>query len=241
MNSITKHIPNAITCLNLLSGCLAAVAALYFRFEISAYLILLAAVFDFFDGFAARLLKAYSPLGKELDSLADVVSFGLAPGFILFAFLSQNIGIYWAMSAFLIPIFSALRLAKFNIDERQTSSFLGLPTPANAIFWAFLLYGIASYSSFLSANQLLFAKIIAFAVIPLFSFLLVAEIPMFSFKFKNFSWQTNKLRFVFLACSCVLFLFFKQYAFPLIIVLYILFSLFNWVYQSVYDKSRQQV
>ena len=143
--------------------------------------------------------------------------------------------------AFLIPVFSALRLAKFNIDERQSSSFLGLPTPANALFWAFLLYGIVSYSSLLSVNQILFAKIIVFAVIPIFSFLLVSEIPMFSFKFKNFSWQKNKLRFVFLACSCVLFILFKQHAFPLIIVLYILFSLFNWVYQSVYDKSRQQV
>ena len=121
-----KHIPNFITCLNLFSGCVAVYLAFNGHHEGAFIAIMLSAVFDFFDGFASRLLKAYSPMGKELDSLADMISFGLAPGAIVFSLLSTTgVGEYLPFVAFLIPIFSGLRLAKFNIDDRQTSSFIG--------------------------------------------------------------------------------------------------------------------
>ena len=144
MNAITKNIPNSITCLNLLSGCFACLFAYKGEYDIVALCIGLSALFDFLDGMAARLLHAYSPMGKELDSLADLISFGLAPGFMAMHFMlydsvfhgiNDSYQIWWALSALLIPIFSALRLAKFNIDARQTTSFIGLPVPANALFW----------------------------------------------------------------------------------------------------------
>ena len=141
--NIAKYVPNTITCFNLVSGCAASVAALEGNLLLAALLVILAAVFDFFDGFAARLMHAYSPIGKDLDSLADVVSFGVAPGMVVYWVLTQlapslpfgpanEFVPYWA---FIIPAFSALRLAKFNIDERQTTSFIGLPVPAHALFW----------------------------------------------------------------------------------------------------------
>ena len=144
MNAITKNIPNSITCLNLLSGCFACLFAYKGEYDIVALCIGLSALFDFLDGMAARLLHAYSPMGKELDSLADLISFGLAPGFMAMHFMlydsvfhgtNESYQIWWALSALLIPVFSALRLAKFNIDARQTTSFIGLPVPANALFW----------------------------------------------------------------------------------------------------------
>ena len=139
MNAITKNIPNSITCLNLLSGCFACLFAYKGEYDIVALCIGLSALFDFLDGMAARLLHAYSPMGKELDSLADLISFGLAPGFMAMHFMlydsvfhgiNDSYQIWWALSALLIPVFSALRLAKFNIDTRQTTSFIGLPVPA---------------------------------------------------------------------------------------------------------------
>jgi len=131
-----KHIPNFLTCLNLFSGCIGVYYAFQGNYFAVLVFILIAAFFDFIDGLAARLLQAYSPMGKELDSLADVVSFGLAPGAVCFSLLSQSSLPFWvAFAGFVITLFSALRLAKFNIDERQGSSFLGLATPANAIFW----------------------------------------------------------------------------------------------------------
>ena len=141
-NCITRHIPNTVTCCNLFSGCLAIVWAYQGNYQVALSFILLGAVFDFFDGMLARALQAYSPLGKELDSLADDITFGVAPSMIVFslfkevsvpAFLSPVAG-YLPYAAFLIAVFSALRLAKFNIDTRQTSSFIGVPTPANALF-----------------------------------------------------------------------------------------------------------
>ena len=186
---ITKHIPNPITCLNLFSGSMAVYYAFLGNYELVFALVLLAAVFDFFDGFAARLLKAYSPMGKELDSLADMVSFGLAPGAVAFSLLRQTAFPEWlAFAGFIIPVFSALRLAKFNIDERQTTSFIGMPTPANAIFWVNAAF---SFSGLLIENS--WAILILIVVM---SGLLVAEIPMFSLKFKNFSWKSNQLQFV---------------------------------------------
>lgn len=238
MNIITKHIPNTITCLNIFAGCLACVVAFKGIFILAAYFVLLAAVFDFLDGFAARVFKAYSPLGKELDSLADVISFGLAPGFILFSFLTRVTESYWAMFAFLIPIFSALRLAKFNIDERQTSSFLGLPTPANAIFWAFLISSIKKqYLSYLTLNDFVVAII---ALIGIFCFLLVSNVPMFSLKFENLRWKENKIRYIFILGSIALIIWFKIKALPFVVVLYIFLSLLNWTYLSCYVNSREQ-
>ncbi len=224
MKKITQHIPNTLTCINLFLGCLACVFAFKGIYQTAAFLMLLAAVLDFLDGLAARALNAYSKLGKELDSLADVISFGLVPGIMLFTYFYKNLDFHWiyASAAFLIPIFSALRLAKFNIDTRQTSSFLGLPTPANAIFWAFF---IAALSENTPVFEPLISYIILLSMAAIFCLLLVAEIPMFSLKFKNFSWKKNKTQFIFLGVSLLLLIFLQWTAFPVIIGLYIILSL----------------
>jgi len=212
-----KHIPNFITSLNLFSGCIAVYLAFQENFQGAFIAILASAVFDFFDGFAARLLKAYSPMGKELDSLADVVSFGVAPGAIVFSLLYKaNIHEWLPYLGFIIPVFSALRLAKFNIDERQTSSFIGLPTPANAIFWAGLVF---SYTDFLVSNVWL---LIVLTLV--FSYLLVAEIPMFALKFNNYSFKNNKIQYFFLFVTVILLTIFQLNAFAPIIGWYILLS-----------------
>ena len=191
-----KHIPNTVTCLNLFSGCVGVWFAFNGNYEGVALAVIFSAVFDFLDGMAARLLRAYSPMGKELDSLADVISFGLVPGALIFHMLSPDLSHNYAFVGFLLTIFSALRLAKFNIDERQTSSFIGLPVPANAIFWA----GIAlAWSEWFIANPYILLGLTVF-----FSYLLVAEIPMFSLKFKNLSWKDNKVQFIFLGGSVLL-------------------------------------
>ena len=145
-NCITRHIPNALTCLNLFSGCIAGVMAFESRYELALLFIIISAVFDFFDGLAARALDAHSPIGKDLDSLADDISFGVAPSLIVFSLFKEmpypaymeGTATWLPYSAFLISVFSALRLAKFNNDTRQTTSFIGLPVPANALFWAFV-------------------------------------------------------------------------------------------------------
>ena len=208
--NIKKHIPNAITCCNLLCGCLAIVQTFEGNLVWAAYLVGLAAIFDFFDGFAARILKVSSPIGKDLDSLADMVTFGVVPGFLIFQLLKTGIEINnqnnnftssnIAYIAFIIPIFSALRLAKFNHDTRQTDSFIGVPTPAIAIFIAsipLILQQNRGFSILLSPYNLVLLSVI-------FSLLLVSEIPLFALKFKNFKWQGNEIRFVFLALKyCV--------------------------------------
>lgn len=225
---IGKHIPNTITSLNLASGCGSIVFALEGNYQVAAYLILLAAVFDFFDGFAARLLKAYSPIGKELDSLADVVSFGVAPGMMIFRFmkdLCETSGypdwISWF--AILIPVFSALRLAKFNIDERQTNSFIGLPTPANALFWSF---GLAfSYDKIVYTTIYPFIMLLAVII---FSWLLICEVPMFSLKFKKFNWQGNGLQYIFLGGCFILIILFGWAGISACILLYVFMSVFSF-------------
>lgn len=213
-----KHIPNFITCLNLFSGCVAVLLAFKGNYQYAFLVILLAAVFDFFDGFAARLLKAYSPMGKELDSLADMVSFGLAPGALVFFLLTKTWINEWVpFIAFLIPVFSGLRLAKFNIDTRQTNSFIGLPVPANAIFWAGIVY---SYSLFLTNNVFLL-----FILIGIFCYLLVSDVPMFSLKFKNVTWKDNRSQFIFLIGCAMILAFFRLDAFAMLIGWYILLSI----------------
>jgi len=214
---IKNHIPNFITSLNLFSGCIAVLLAFQGNYQGAMTAIFLSAVFDFFDGFAARLLKAYSPMGKELDSLADVVSFGVAPGAIVFSLLLETgINEWLPYLAFLIPVFSALRLAKFNIDERQSSSFIGLPTPANAIFWA----GMAVSFSGMLVNNVWILVILTL----LFSYLLVAEIPMFSLKFKNIAWSSNQTQYLFLIGCVGILVAFGLNAFAIIIAWYIALS-----------------
>ncbi|MEJ8804435.1 CDP-diacylglycerol--serine O-phosphatidyltransferase [Pontibacter sp. H249] len=227
-----KHIPNAITCLNLFSGCL----ALYFAFQdqlvYTAYLVGIAAVLDFLDGMVARVLGAYSEIGKQLDSLADMVSFGVVPGTVMFKLLLRTGDSFLglpietvAFLGFLLTIFSALRLAKFNIDTRQTTSFIGLPTPANTIF-------ITSLPLILAHGDLMHYAVILnpwvlIIITILFSYLLVAELPLFALKFKNLSWQDNSVRFIFLILSVILVVLLQFAAIPLIIVLYILLSFFK--------------
>ncbi len=202
-----RHIPNTITCCNLLSGCVATMYALEGMYPFAFAFIIAGAVFDFFDGLSARALKVSSPIGKELDSLADVITFGLAPATMVFSWLRECTDTHLDMLpafivpffAFLLVAFSALRLAKFNVDERQTSSFIGLPTPANALFWGALVIG--SHDSIV-ANP--YGWILVLALVGLFSWLLVAEIPMFSLKFKSLAWKANRTAYIFLLVSIAL-------------------------------------
>jgi CDP-diacylglycerol--serine O-phosphatidyltransferase len=220
-----KHIPNFITSLNLFSGCVAVFLAFNGNYQGAFIAILIAAVFDFLDGFAARMLKAYSPMGKELDSLADVISFGMAPGAIVFSLLNETgINEWLPYLAFLIPVFSGLRLARFNLDERQTSSFIGLPTPANAIFWAGLAF---SFSDFLVTNLWI---LVVFTL--LFSYLLVAEIRMFSLKFKNLTWKDNQIQFLFLIGCAIILAIFQLNAFALLVGWYILLSVIVAIFRK---------
>lgn len=228
---IKKHIPNSITCMNLFSGCVSIVLAFHGFFLWALLFILLAGVFDFCDGMAARLLHTSSVIGKELDSLADVVSFGLAPSMIIFKHIDNISDSEWVMfAAFFIAVFSALRLAKFNVDTRQTSSFIGLPTPPNAIFFASLLsitdpmMPVPSYLGREMFMPILNNLWVILFLVAIFSYLLVAEIPMFSLKFKNLSWSDNKVRFIFLILSALLLIVFQLAAFPFIILLYLVMS-----------------
>lgn len=228
---IKKHIPNSITCMNLFSGCVSIVLAFHGFFLWALLFILLAGVFDFCDGMAARLLHTSSVIGKELDSLADVVSFGLAPSMIIFKHVDNISDSEWVMfAAFFIAVFSALRLAKFNVDTRQTSSFIGLPTPPNAIFFASLLsitdpmMPVPSYLGREMFMPILNNLWVILFLVAIFSYLLVAEIPMFSLKFKNLSWSDNKVRFIFLILSALLLIVFQLAAFPFIILLYLVMS-----------------
>ena len=227
-NGITRHIPNMVTCCNLFSGCIAAVMAFQSNYEAAILFIILGAVFDFFDGMLARLLNVSGPLGKELDSLADDITFGFAPSAIVFSLFKEvqypefmnGVSEYFPYTAFIIAAFSALRLGKFNIDPRQSSSFIGLPTPANALFWGSLVVGAHSYLVSDSFNA-----IYLFILVILMSYLLVAELPMFSLKFKNLSWRDNKVSYIFLLICIPLLVVFRISGFAAIILWYILWSL----------------
>ena len=198
---ITKHIPNTITSMNLLCGALGVIFTFQGALHIAFYLMLAAAVCDFLDGFAARLLKAYSPMGKELDSLADLVSFGLLPSMMLHRRLVEG-GMtgFVAYIPLVICVFSALRLAKFNIDDRQSENFLGLPTPACAMWCGSLVYaadhGVMSMAGLLHGQYMIPIASVVLAL------LLVSEIPMFSFKFKKGS-EYNRIRFYFIGIVAV--------------------------------------
>ena len=235
-----KHIPNIITLSNLVCGTLAVWQALQGNLICAALFIFLGAFFDFFDGMTARLLHVQSAIGKELDSLSDVVTFGVAPGFIVFSLLesvtSQMGTMGWLkFVALLMPALSSYRLAKFNLDERQTSSFIGLPTPANAMVWAAygIILSVSDPSRLLlfswfdggSLAELMsnpwFIGVLSVAM----SISLVLEVPLFALKFKNFSWADNKVRYLFLGIDLLLLLFLGVYAVLVIILFYVLLSI----------------
>lgn len=210
--SIKKHIPNTITCCNLVSGCIATSFAFGGSPEWALTWIIIGAVFDFFDGMSARLLHVSSPIGKELDSLADDVTFGVAPATIVFSELGvmeypaflEPCRPYLPYLAFIIAAFSALRLAKFNLDERQTTSFIGMPTPANALFWGSLIvfnpFWLEGYS---------WSVFVILALVIITSLLLVSELPMFALKFKQWSFKGNEIKYIFASIailSLILFL-----------------------------------
>jgi CDP-diacylglycerol--serine O-phosphatidyltransferase len=233
---VKKHIPNFITTLNLFSGCIGILIALQYRIDYAAYFILLSAFFDFLDGMAARVLHVKSEIGKELDSLADVVSFGVLPGIIMYQLMAvspntPSAGTYisiFSLIAFIIPVLSAVRLAKFNLDTRQTTSFIGLPVPANAIFLGSipLIKMQAGFSDSLSWLTLITDNyyILAFIAIGM-SLLLVSEIPLISLKFRNLKFADNKPQFILVMFAVVSFVLLTFTAIPLIILAYILLSL----------------
>jgi CDP-diacylglycerol--serine O-phosphatidyltransferase len=249
--SIKKNIPNALTLGNLFCGCLAIVKIFQGDLAWAAYLVGIAGMFDFFDGFAARLLKVSSSIGKDLDSLADMVTFGVVPGCMMFKIISyltsdiyfsdihagtmDNSNSWLPYISFLIPLFSAIRLAKFNNDTRQSESFIGLPTPANAFFIASLplifasrLHSFNNVQEFRAPDPYLNSFIlIAIVITVLQSFLLVAPLPLFALKFKNFKWKGNEIRFIFLIWSILLLVLLQFIAIPLIIFSYVLFSVVN--------------
>ena len=222
-----KNLPNIVTCLNLYAGCLSCVMSLLYDNYIGAFIfILLAACFDFLDGFIARLMKSYTPLGAQLDSLADVISFGMAPGFIVYSFLlHSSTGIPYGANipflAFFIPIFAAIRLAKFNVDKRQTSSFLGLPVPANGLFWGSLIPSIFP----LLENNHVFWTICVTILIIIFCLLMISELPMYSLKFTHYKWIGNQYPYITILSALLLTAFFQILGICLVIVCYIFLSL----------------
>lgn len=238
---LKKHIPNIITTGNLLCGCMAIIHAFEGNLDIACYYLIVASALDFLDGFSARMLKVTGGIGKDLDSLSDMISFGLAPGLLLYQFvkllqtnhpvtlLQEN---EWLMYlALIIPVFSSLRLAKFNNDTRQSNSFYGLPTPANANFFLFciLLYLFPDLPMLVDVYDFIFPIIsnplvmLSFGVI--FSFLLVAEIPMFALKFKSLKWSENKLPFTFILLWLLMLAFTNLTAMPTIVVIYVAWSI----------------
>ena len=236
--SIKQHIPNAITCGNLVSGC---VSILFVSLDMpvkAALMIFVAGLFDFLDGFAARKLHAHSPIGADLDSLSDVVSFGVAPGFIMYWLMCRSfdsrLWLYeWWLSigdfnvlpcvAFMLPVFSAIRLAKFNIDDTQKTSFWGLPAPGMAIFIASLPLALAQMGH-LKDGALGYWACLGITLI--FSFMMVSRLRFFSFKMKSVKWKGNEVRWIFLIIAVAGFVVFRFVALPFVMMLYILLSIF---------------
>lgn len=226
-------LPNALTLANLVAGAVAIIFAVkYHAYETSLWLIIAAAVFDFFDGMVARLLHQQSPLGVQLDSLADDISFGLAPAVVMYDIyvnttsyydLSQNFMQSLGYLVFIIAAFSALRLAKFNIDASQSDEFEGLPTPANAL----LLLSLAVL--YLNGDVSLYQEHVLLISVAM-SLLLVSPIRMLALKFKSFKIKGNELRYGFILASLLLIIFFTTYSVVAIIVLYIVLSTVRWVF-----------
>jgi len=231
---ISRHLPNTITCANLFSGCVGIVFAFQENLIFAAYALFLAAIFDFFVGYASRVLKSFSGIGKDLDSLADMVSFGFLPSAILYELFLQApqispISPYINFAAFLISVFSALRLAKFNNDTRQADSFIGLPTPANAILIAsfpLILEHHRNFSAYILNQYVLAGLVLVMCT------LLVAEIPLMSLKFKNTDFNKNIYRYLLLLFSAILILFFKFAAVPVVILIYITLSVIQFKFSN---------
>ena len=218
-----KHIPNTITCCNLISGCIATYFAFIDDYRMALLFIIIGAVFDFFDGMIARLLHVSSPIGKELDSLADDITFGFAPSAIVFSYLCSFHIHFIAIPflAFIMAAFSALRLAKFNLDERQALGFIGLPTPANALFWGALIGGLHGYQIYFEGIEWC-----VLAGILISCYLLVAEIPMFALKFKTWGWKGNEIKYIFLI-TCIPMLLLGIFGLAAIIAWYVILSVVN--------------
>lgn len=233
-----KQIPNFITSLNLLSGCIALVFAFHEQLVISSAFIGLGLFFDFFDGFFARILKVKSNIGKELDSLADVVTFGVVPGIIIFQLMNLSFSTpqfvisgysILPFTGFLIPLFSAYRLAKFNIDTRQVDVFYGLPTPASAIFIASIPLIVYQQDFVFGIDKVILDSILTnfyflFSLSILISWLMVSEIKLFSLKFSSFKWKENKIRYIFIGSAVICLILFQFLAIPILIIFYIFLS-----------------
>lgn len=249
---IKKHIPNAITLLNLLSGCIAVIFAVQGHLVLAGLFVIIGIGFDFFDGFAARTLKVQSELGLQLDSLADMVTSGLVPGIVMFKLMTQVFGkpfyvipdqiswtsfwmsidiSYLSLLGLLITLASAYRLAKFNIDTRQTSSFIGLPTPANTLLIISLPL-ILRYQSESWVISLLLSPWFLISLTMISCYLLNAEIPLFSLKFKNLGFAENKIRYAFLVLAIILIIFLHFFAIPFVIVAYVLLSILERITKS---------
>ncbi|MDR0699260.1 MAG: CDP-alcohol phosphatidyltransferase family protein [Tannerella sp.] len=247
MKGIIRHIPNTLTCISLSFGFYASILGLSGNYYGATIAILLAAMFDFSDGLAARLLKANSDMGRELDSLSDIISFGVAPGMMLFGFLDNLLhSLSWDNSlfckifllpAFAIPVFSALRLAKFNLDVRQKTSFIGLPVPAHAILWSSVVTAFSPTTALYvdGRTKLFFTKFFANATPDILlicvsisaiatSYLLISNIPMFSLKISSFAWRENKLQYTIVLLAIILIAFSGVPGIAATILLYILLS-----------------
>lgn len=226
-NIIVRNIPNSITCCNLISGCIATYNAFLGDIRMALLWIIVGAVFDFFDGMSARLLKVSSPIGKELDSLADDITFGFAPSAIIFYELSimeypselLMLKPYLPYFAFVMAAYSALRLAKFNLDERQSLGFIGLPTPANALFWGALFVGAQNFM-----ESTVYMLPVVLLMICVSCWLLISEVPMFALKFKQWGWKGNEVKYIFLISCLPLLMIFGITAFSVIIAWYVVLS-----------------
>jgi CDP-diacylglycerol---serine O-phosphatidyltransferase len=241
VNEIKKNIPNALTCGNLICGIFGILNVFNDDLIQASIFIGIALIFDWLDGFIARLLHISSPIGKELDSLADMVTFGVLPAFMMLKLIEGSCttgtctvglgGFYKPYIAFALAVFSALRLAKFNVDTRQSHSFIGVPTPANAMV-------VASFPLIMLFHPEFSKYIIQFNVLVIYcivmSYLLVAELPLFALKFKNFGWADNQIKFIFLILSVILLIILKFVAIPAIIFLYVLMS----VFQNMMEQKR---
>ena len=229
-NSLKSVVPNALTLSNLSCGLFAINALFEDDFKLAAILLIAALIFDFLDGFMARLLGVHSELGKQLDSLADMVTFGVLPGFLMFHLFELSMGVsepvpaFLPFIAFLIPVFSALRLAKFNIDTRQSENFIGLPTPSNAIF-LFSIGFLAYHGESQTVTDIILHPLFLTGITIVTSYLLVAELPLMSLKFKNFRFSDNRDRMILLTAIIVLLVVFRFRALVFIIPLYVILSL----------------
>ena len=240
--NIKKHIPNSITLLNLFCGCMAIVFASRLDFEMAFYMVCLGIFFDFFDGFFARLFKVSGPLGLQLDSLADMVTSGVMPGYIMFHLLSNSqheisASPWIPFLGFIITLGSCYRLAVFNLDTRQTNSFIGLPTPANALFILSLPL-VLKYSDSLIVLEIFTNQGVLLAITLFSAYILNAEIPLFSLKIKKFNLKDNALQIVFLALSFLLLIFFQYLGIPLVIIGYVLLSILSNTFKLDEKKNR---